>query len=165
MEIRKEELLVIPMFTLLTLAYYLFMPVFPGLSGDFGEGAVTLFYSLYSSICDGSIALWNPNLWGGIPVLGQTCFQSIYPVNLLFYFILKNYSFELFIVLDYVFHLSILCVGLYFFQRLNKVSIFASFASVLMVTSSLEMMRQTSWVYLFTGFEQTLCHGRLDVCF
>ena len=142
MEIRKKELLAIPIFILLSLAYYLFIPVFPGLSGDFGEGAVTLFYSLYSSICEGSIALWNPNLWGGIPVLGQTCFQSIYPVNLLLYFILKNFTFELFIVFDYAFHLSILCVGLYFFQRLNKVSILASFASVLMVASSLEMMRQ-----------------------
>lgn len=152
MEIRKKELLAIPIFILLSLAYYLFIPVFPGLSGDFGEGAVTLFYSLYSSICEGSIALWNPNLWGGIPVLGQTCFQSIYPVNLLLYFILKNFTFELFIVFDYAFHLSILCVGLYFFQRLNKVSILASFASVLMVASSLEMMRQTTWVYLFTGF-------------
>lgn len=152
MEIRKREIGIIPIFVLIASMYYLFVPVFPGLGGDFGEGAITLFYSLYTSICEGTVALWNPNLWGGIPVLGHTCFQSIYPINLLIYFILSHGTFELFIVIDYVFHLSVLCIGLYFFQRLNKVSILASFASVLMVAFSFVMMRQTAWVYLFTGY-------------
>lgn len=152
MEIRKREFLAIAIFVLLSSAYYLFMPVFPGLGGDFGEGAVTLFYSLYTSVCEGSIALWNPNIWGGIPVLGQTCFQAVYPVNLLIYSILSHSTFEWFIVIDYIVHFSVLCTGLYFFQRLNKVSVLASFASVLVVASSVEMMRQTMWVYLFTGF-------------
>lgn len=152
MEIRKREFLAIAIFVLLSSAYYLFMPVFPGLGGDFGEGAVTLFYSLYTSVCEGSIALWNPNIWGGIPVLGQTCFQAVYPVNLLIYSILSHSTFEWFIVIDYIVHFSVLCTGLYFFQRLNKVSVLASFASVLVVASSVEMMSQTMWVYLFTGF-------------
>lgn len=151
LEIRKKEIFVIPVFALIALVYYLLWPVFPGLSGDFGEGAVTLFYSSYLSICEGTIAKWNPNIWGGIPVLGNTLFQSVYPVNLLLYFILKYNTFELFIVLDYAFHLSLVCIGLYFFQRLNNVSVLASFSSTLMVTTSFEMMRQTVWVYLFTG--------------
>ena len=108
MEIRKREIGIIPIFVLIASMYYLFVPVFPGLGGDFGEGAITLFYSLYTSICEGTVALWNPNLWGGIPVLGHTCFQSIYPINLLIYFILSHGTFELFIVIDYVFHLSVL---------------------------------------------------------
>lgn len=151
MKIHKREFLVIPIFVLIASMYYLFVPVFPGLGGDFGEGAVTLFHSSYSSVCEGTVAIWNPNLWGGIPILGQTCFQSVYPINLLIYFVLSHSTFELFIVIDYAFHLSVLCTGLYFLQRLNKISILASFASVLMVAFSVEMMRQTVWIYLFTS--------------
>lgn len=149
----KKDIVVMVAFAFISTVYYLYFPVFPLiLEGDSGSGALTLFYSLYSSICEGSLSLWSPYMWGGIPAIGHTYFQAIYPVNLAIYFILQNSSFELFIVIDYAFHLFVLCSGLYLFQRLNKISIPASFISTLTVAFSCEMMCQTHWTYLFTGF-------------
>lgn len=153
MKISKKEGFIVVIFLIISTMYYLCLPTFPNiLNGDFGEGAITLFYSLYSSICNGELSIWSPYIWCGIPSLGQTCYQAIYPVNLFIYYILKNTTFELFIVIDCAFHFTVLCSGLYFFQRLNKISIPASFLSTLLVSFSSEMMHQNHWIYLWTGF-------------
>lgn len=153
MHIKKKEGYVIPLFIFIISIFYLFMPAFRVTDSDFGEVPLTLYHYAFSSLNQGEIPLWNPRLWGGIPSLGQTTFQAIYPINLLLFLFIKNWSYGAFFVLDYIFHISILCIGLYFLQRLHDITIPASFISALIVVFSYEMLWQNSvWVYLFTGF-------------
>lgn len=153
MHIKRREGFIIPLFVFIISIFYLFMPAFRVTDGDFGEVPLTFYHYTFSSLGQGEIPLWNPRLWGGVPSLGHTIFQAIYPINLFLFLLIKNWSYGAFFVLDYIFHISILCIGLYFLQRLHDITIPASFISALVVVFSYEMLWQNSvWVYLFTGF-------------
>lgn len=140
------------LFMLLIIIWYIFgIKSCFWLSGDFGDGAFSIFSSVFSIIKSGELPLWLNNIWGGVPAVGNTVTQAFYPINLLIFSVMDEFSIY-FIAIDYIIHIFILCIGIYFFLRINKISSIFSLISSSLVIFSEAILWQSEWIYLFTGY-------------
>ncbi len=147
----KDLVSIIIMVTVAT--YYIFCTKSSSeLNGDLGDGAFSIIYAISNIIKSGEIPLWLSNIWGGIPAVGSTLTQALYPVNWLGFWIFGKDMSYWFIAFDFIFHISILCIGLYIFLKINLYEWYIALLSTLLTVFCGAVLWQREWIYLFMGF-------------
>lgn len=139
---------------LATLFYYFCTPTYGLLNSDVGEGALTFYYKNYIDFTHGHLSFWNPYVWSGVPSVGQPVFQLLYPIYYLIYAIcfITGIGFKLFVPLVFVIHTDILVFGCIYFINNEGIEIKYAVSATVIVLFCSEMLAQSHWLYLFTGF-------------
>lgn len=122
------------------------------LTGDYGDGAYSVLTHTFRSFAERKLSLWLPNLWGGLPAVGNTLVQNLNPLHWLAVLLNGNNVDFFALGIAECLHIYVLAIGLFLFLRITKFSRLISFITVIVLLFSAEMLKQEHWIYIFTGF-------------